>query len=822
MTMRISTPLRRCAVVGAFVVAGALARPAVRAFDLDVAVPSGTPLDWKSELPTRYVRPESLLSITRGSDGDTAAPLRARPVVRSIDVVDPSDVLTLDFAGHLGFQPLEMPRNTTGLQAADRPYPPLPDVDLYWRTTVALLQMMLHPARVLRLELQERLLLTGEGALPGLEAAQSLGELADEVKSLRSAIGSMPSKPPEPIAAKDPYASMMQRLVAEELCLARPYASDLVFAERLVLLRDEVVPFVLPYATCGHSFARRNAVALLALIDSPSSSEALTHALASEDLVVKVRAIQGLARRHQRSAAAAMRAELPTAPDPVIAAALIRALGELGDAAAIPLLLTTDGPGHARADLFIERLIALTRVDVASKRDAVEPFLRGWLTVPKDAGFLRGDVNPAVRRPDIPDPPDARARVVEQLARLVAARLDPADPSRRATALEPLSLPAVTVDRFSRHVCATLGAVAPLARYAFVDALGTLGPASVAPLTRIANDGTCESDLRFAALQALPLQDRTALAAELALDRGTSLSLRIAALELLDDLHDARAAAVADELGPGLGMALRDADDPLEHWRLLVAVQVLGRRGKLTTAGLVQLLHDVDPRRVPHRDSLIENAKQFIADAQAAGGKKQALYQLAVDLLSRLAGDAGSAPRGFGNPGVVVGPDAFGADAKWLVGQAEAVLERPKIEAVKKAAIQSIANYLKVFVARWSPAGRLGVDPFGQVPLLETILMELARRADDAAIDALAEVVRDRGHPQRAAACLALGATGKKSAGPHLLYTLKDGEPFVRLCAYLGLKRLTGKDFFVDWLAADDKELERGFQEWGRWLVRGR
>jgi HEAT repeat protein len=820
MTMRRVLTLRLL-LLAAATAAAAFARPAVRAFDLDVAIPSGTPLDWKSELPTRYVRPESLLAITRGSDGDTAAPLRARPVVRSIDVVDPSDVLTLDFAGHLGFQPLEMPRNTTGLQAADRPYPPLPDVDLYWRTTVALLQMMLHPARVLRLELQERLLLTGEGALPGLEAAQSLGELADEVKSLRSAIGSMPSKPPEAIAARDPYASMMQRLVADELCLARPYASDLVFAERLVLLRDEIVPFVLPYATGSHSFARRNAVALLALIDSPSSSEALTHALASEDLVVKVRAIQGLARRRQRSAAAAMRAELPTAPDPVITAALIRALGELGDAAAIPLLLTTDGPGHARADLFIERLIALTRVDVASKRDAVEPFLRNWLAVPKDAGFLRGDVNPAVR-PDNPDPPDARARVVEQLARLVEARLDPADAARRATALEPLSQPAVTVDRFSHHVCASLGAVAPLARYVFVEALGTLGPASVGPLTRIANDATCESDLRFAALQALPLQDRTALAAELALDRGTGLSLRIAALELLDDLHDARAAAVADELGPGLGMALRDADDPLEHWRLLVAVQVLGRRGKLTTAGLVQLLHDVDPRRVPHRDSLIENAKQFIADAQAAGSKKLALHQLAVDLLSRLAGDAGSLPRGFGNPGGVVGPDAYVADAKWLVGQAEAVLERPKIEAVKKAAIQSIANYLKVFVARWSPAGRLGVDPFGQVPLLETILMELARRADDAAIDALAEVVRDRGHPQRAAACLALGATGKRSAGPHLLYTLKDGEPFVRLCAYLGLKRLTGKDFFVDWLAADDKELERGFQEWGRWLVRGR
>jgi len=814
MTKRLPIRVRRCAVAGALVVgvSAAWATTFTPAPDLDVAIPSGTPLDWKSELPTRYVRPESLLAITRGSDSDTAAPQRARPVVRSIDVVDPSDVLTLDFAGHLGFQPLEFPRNTTGLQAAERPYPPLPDVDVYWRTTVALLQMMLHPARVLRLELMDRLLISGEGAVPGLEAATSLGELSDEVRAIRAAIGPLPPRPPDPIAAKDPYATMMQRFVAEELCLTRPYTSDLAFADRLVLLRDEIVPFVTPYATCGHSFARRNAIALLALIDSPSSSEALTRAVASDDRVVQARAIHGLARRRQRTAAAALRAELASAQDPVLMAALIRALGELGDPAAIPQLLTTEGPQHARSDLFIERLIALTRIDVASKREPVETFLKPWLSVSKDAGFLRTDLHPAAQ-PDNPDPPDARAKIVEQLARLISARLDPADPARRAAALEPLALPAENSDRFSRYRCATLGAVAPLARFAFVGALGTLGPAGVDPLTRIVNDATCDSDVRFAALEALPLQERSALAATLAMDTGTGMALRIAAVELLDDLHDGRATPAASELGFGPGLTLRDADQPLEHWRLLIAVQVLGRRGKIATAELVQLLREVDPRRVPHRDTLHELATQYISDALATRGGKAALYPLAVALLSSVSNGAANA---------VNGPDAFVSDAKWLVGQAEAVLERPKIEAVKRSAIRSISEYLKVFVARFSPVGRYTVDSFGQIPLLETILMELARRADEPAVDALAEVVRDRGHPQRAAACLALGATGRKTAGPHLLYTLKDGDPFVRLCAYLGLKRLTGHDFFVDWLAADDKELERGFQEWGRWLVRGR
>src|SRR5262249_48821687 len=149
-----------------------------------------------------------------------------------------------------------------------------------------------------------------------------------------AAIGSMPSKPPDPIAAREPYATMMQRLVADELSLSRPYTSDLGFADRLILLRDEIVPFVVPYVTCNHSFTRRNAVALLALIASPSSSEALPQALRSEDLVVEARAIQGLARRHQRSAVATLRSELLSANEPVISAALIRALGEIGDAAA--------------------------------------------------------------------------------------------------------------------------------------------------------------------------------------------------------------------------------------------------------------------------------------------------------------------------------------------------------------------------------------------------------------------------------------------------------------------------------------------------------
>ena len=98
--------------------------------------------------------------------------------------------------------------------------------------------------------------------------------------------------------------------------------------------------------------------------------------------------------------------------------------------------------------------------------------------------------------------------------------------------------------------------------------------------------------------------------------------------------------------------------------------------------------------------------------------------------------------------------------------------------------------------------------------------MELARKADDAALAALVEVTRDANHPRRAAACIAFGATNRPDAAPALLYLLQDGDSFVRVCAWLGLEHLTGQHIFADWLDGDSRELDRGFREWGEWVVR--
>ncbi len=800
-------------VVVALLGAAVAASAASIALDLDVAVPSGTPLEWKSALPQRYVGPETPFSLTRSSDGGRYAAPRVRPVVRGIGVQRPQEILTLDFAGHLGLEPRDTTKNPTGSATNERPYPPPDDVDLYWSTTVSLLQLLLHPKRVLRLEIEGRLLTLGEGALPGLEAAVSLGELADDVRALRATIGRAPPHPPDPIWVVDSMAAMMQRFVAQELCVARPYADDFEFAQRLLLLRDEIVPYVTPYLESDHSLARRNAAALLSMVDTPPATAALAQLLStSKDPVVRLRAIHGLERQLARVASPALRAALAGDCDAIEAAALIRALGELGDVEAVPLLLVKEGPAAARGELLIERLAALVRIGPTPKRSAVEAFVAPWIDVggAQAAWLDRRDPRPP-EPADSPDPDDLRTRTVEQLARLVRARIAPDDSARQARALAPLLQAAPAGGRLDRYSCESLGGVAPLNRFVFVDALGSLGSDGIEQLKRVVRDVTCEPELRGEALQSLPMPDRLDVAAGVALDAGIGMPLRLAALELLDSFADLRAVPAAEELGGVVGLALRNRDDPVEHWRLLITVQALGRRNRLKSDELVALLRDATPRPSPSADPWLRQAESFVDGALRIGRKVEELRALARTTLLGLA------------PGVGFGPPALmGLDAEvaWLVGQVDAVLDRPRSEPVRAAAIRSIASFLEVFAARNSPIGSVRVDAFGQVPLLETILMELARKADEPAIDALADVLRDRSHPARAIAAIALGATRRTSAAPPLLYALKDEEPFVRLCAWFGLKRLTGQEFFVDWLAGNAHDLEKGFQEWGGWLAR--
>lgn len=102
-------------------------------------------------------------------------------------------------------------------------------------------------------------------------------------------------------------------------------------------------------------------------------------------------------------------------------------------------------------------------------------------------------------------------------------------------------------------------------------------------------------------------------------------------------------------------------------------------------------------------------------------------------------------------------------------------------------------------------------------PLLETLLIECGRAAAAKAL--LVKIVQDLKKPQgRPEAALALGAIGGKDAVGALLGVLADPDGWLRFCAYLSLKRLSGQDFFTDWIFAAPGSLKPFIDKYRAWF----
>lgn len=82
------------------------------------------------------------------------------------------------------------------------------------------------------------------------------------------------------------------------------------------------------------------------------------------------------------------------------------------------------------------------------------------------------------------------------------------------------------------------------------------------------------------------------------------------------------------------------------------------------------------------------------------------------------------------------------------------------------------------------------------------------------------KVLEDVLPPQsRAEAAPALGSLAQRDTVSALLDALDDGDPWVRRCAYVALKHLSGRDFFADWIfgsAADRQARAARYRTWFR------
>lgn len=185
-------------------------------------------------------------------------------------------------------------------------------------------------------------------------------------------------------------------------------------------------------------------------------------------------------------------------------------------------------------------------------------------------------------------------------------------------------------------------------------------------------------------------------------------------------------------------------------------------------------------------------------------------------------------------------PAALGADyaaisAMQTLGRL-AVLKPPKITEVVDIAIKTLPPK-EVAQPPAPPApGQPGQPGPGQpqvgrqggpgtvtvnMPVLENAITELGYLHDAGSVQKLADILKGTSHRGRGEAALALGEIGGKEALTALVAALEDKDGWIRMCAFLSLRKLSGKtdkDFEHDWLFPAKGEQEKGVKVWKTWL----
>jgi hypothetical protein len=164
-----------------------------------------------------------------------------------------------------------------------------------------------------------------------------------------------------------------------------------------------------------------------------------------------------------------------------------------------------------------------------------------------------------------------------------------------------------------------------------------------------------------------------------------------------------------------------------------------------------------------------------------------------------------------------------GAEA-FLVGMAIQMLDR--LNANDGAALLAVVQKAR---AAGAVATRQAVNEYDVTkaeikifpPLLEIATLALAQTRHPPALDELVSLVENS--PVRGEAAMALGgfaSVDPVKAGSALLRALVDPrDGWVRFCAYLGLRNLTGKDYFADYVFGKTEEMWKQMLKYRDWVV---
>lgn len=319
---------------GVLVLAGSLSamNPPAPPPDLDLGVPTGTPLDWDKDLhqpiPTGLVGKEGLQAPKPGAAKDQGTVLRPAvppPVgYATVNLYSFFRVKTHDIMNHFKVNlperkpvpPAPPPppiigtgeRGTSGKKPEvgggafesgieSKYIPPLPG-ELVWIGIATCLRSQLHPEVLSMPESLAYLLEIGEPSLVAPNSVQT--PLGDRLKGM---LKDAPQAAPQCPNLKNPVDAMCARIAVLELTNGFPMGMDPTYAKRTLLLGDLAYEAVLACAHSDHLFLARNAAAVLANFPGSEKVSKELWALfeSSQDPVIKVRCLAGIARKRDRN-----------------------------------------------------------------------------------------------------------------------------------------------------------------------------------------------------------------------------------------------------------------------------------------------------------------------------------------------------------------------------------------------------------------------------------------------------------------------------------------------------------------------------------------
>ena len=789
-------------------------------FDLDVGVPPGSPTGWGRQFPVITPRRSRTTPRPLPHDGRrTATAPRSELELNIADSFGLVRILTWDLPNHLDWvvgppPPVQPAGPTTGGARGEAPMP-LPGSALYWTSVATLLRLLLHPQLVSELEVIAHLVEVGEPVLGVLDAAAAEKALAGACREIQKRL--QPGRrAASPLPGRTPRETMLQRFVYEELVAVHPYDPEGGFGARLFLFADEFEPLLVGYCAHVDPFLRRNATAALGRCETARSGAELVR-LGSDasDPVVQMRALAALGGNRPRADATALVDKLKASTDPVERVALVQALGRMRAHEAVPHLLAIGDMQRADPDTLMAVLEALARIQPPlATADAVARFgARVREAVRHNASRFRVRPDESAPVPDAPDGQGTRGEILDQLARLLLARLRPDDDKvlRAVLDLEADRRDSRPAGRVLAFAGVSLGAVYPPVQILFLETLGALGAKGEPWLTRIAEDNSVEPALRGQALARLPFEQRCDLAARLLRSPGEPVPVHIYALEVLAEVGDPRTAEAARERLLDCGRSPLQGSKPVQRYLWLSAVRALEAVGQLRSDDLIPLLARVEAppaKGDPRRDMRIL-VERLVADV--AEGLPKHRQQERVDSMLDFMIEKSL------NPRITT---ATRRAARETIDQQLASLDGHRGDlAFRRQVVTAILQFLFGFAV--VPPLRGEFAPV--VMLEEELLLALGRtQSAEAAAALVGFLARAGDNPYRAHACLAIGLAGRPEFARHLVRSLLDSDGFVRFCAYEGLRRLTQQDYWADWLYGDLHQRGVAAEQYFRWCIRAR